>query len=166
MEISILAAMDLNRGMGNKEALPWPEPIKPDWENLYTVSLGKKMIMGRKSYTDQHRVWSEAGNFVVSSDPKLEMDSGFIKVNSLKKALALCEGEDELFVIGGQMLFEEAIDLADNLHITIVNKTFEADRFFPAFDWNNYITVSQKSFKAGSDSPYDIDIFHLRKKGI
>jgi dihydrofolate reductase len=156
--------MDLNNGIGYQGHLPWAEPIKPDWENLYKVTAGCKMIMGRKSFDDVHRVWSEAGNYVLSSDVTLEMPKGFIRVNSINEALQLAKDENEIFAIGGQKVFEEALPLAANLHLTIVKEKFNADRFFPDFDKTLFEIVSKMNFKKGDETPYEIDIFHYRRK--
>jgi dihydrofolate reductase len=164
LEISIIAAIDLNRGIGFQGHLPWPEPIKPDWENLYMVTKGCKMIMGRKSFDDVHRVWSEAGNYVLSSDIKLEIPEGFIQVNTISEALEMAKGEKEIFAIGGQKVFEETLPFATNLHLTIVKEKFKADRFFPDFDKSLFEIVSMKNFKKGNETPYEIDIVHFRRK--
>jgi dihydrofolate reductase len=164
LEISIIAAMDLNRGIGYQSHLPWSEPIKPDWENLYKVTAGCKMIMGRKSFDDIHRVWSEAGNYVLSSNVNLEMPDGFMRVRSISVALENAKNEREIFAIGGQKVFEEALPLAQNLHLTIVKERFEADRFFPEFDKSLFEIVSIKNFKKSAETPYEIDIVHYRRK--
>jgi dihydrofolate reductase len=155
--------MDLNNGIGYQGHLPWAEPIKPDWENLYKVTAGCKMIMGRKSFDDVHRVWSEAGNYVLSSDATLEMPKGFIRVNSINEALRSAKDENEIFAIGGQKVFKEALPLAANLHLTIVKEKFNADRFFPDFDKTLFEIVSKMNIKKGDETPYEIDIFHYRR---
>ncbi len=163
MEISIVAAMDMNRGIGYQRGLPWDKPIKPDWENLYNVTKGCKMIMGRKSFDDEHRVWSTAGNYVLTSDLSLEMPPGFEQVFSFQEALKYAAGEKEIFAIGGQGVFEEALPLATNLHLTFVKEAFKADRFFPVFDSKGYNIISQKHFQKGNDCPFEIEIVHYRK---
>ena len=156
--------MDMQRGIGYKRGLPWDKPIKPDWENLYAVSKGCQMIMGRKSFDDEHRVWSPEGNYVLSSDVHLPMPEGFERVNSFAEALNLAKNEKEIFAIGGQGIFEEALPLATNLHLTFVKETFEADRFFPKFDASLYDIISQKQYQKGNESPFDIEIVHYRRK--
>ncbi len=164
MEISIVAAMDLNRGIGFQRGLPWDKPIKPDWENLYRVTKGCKMIMGRKSFDDEHRVWSQAGNYVLTSNLSLKMPIGFEQVNSFQEALTLAKNEKEIFAIGGQGVFEEALPQATNLHLTFVKQAFQADRFFPAFDLNLFEIISQKLFLKGNETPFEIEIVHYRRK--
>jgi dihydrofolate reductase len=161
--ISIVAAMDMNYGIGYKGALPWAIPIKPDWDNLFKITAGCKMIMGKRSFLDENRVWSATGNFVLTSDTNLVMPAGFERVPSLAQALALSQDETEIFVLGGQKLFEEAIPIATNLHLTFVKESFNVDRFFPKFDKNNYVIVSNTTHVVGPECPFEIDIVHFKK---
>ncbi len=161
--ISIIAAMDLKRAIGYNKSLPWQRPIPADWKNLYEVAKGKKMIMGRKSYEDKHRVWSEQGNIVISTNQDLILENGFKRSNSLKEALNIYKTEKEIFVIGGQRLFNEALPLATNLHLTIVHEIFEGDTFFPKFKAEDYEIISKKTIGIGPESPYPIEIIHYFK---
>ncbi len=161
--ISIIAAMDLKRTIGFNKSLPWPKPIPADWENLFKVTKGKKMIMGRKSYEDKHRVWSELGNIVISTNENLMLENGFVHANTLKEALNIYNSEKEVFVLGGQRLFTEALPLATNLYLTIVHDIFEGDTFFPEFKTEDYEILSKKSIGIGPQSPYPIEIIHYFK---
>jgi dihydrofolate reductase len=162
--ISIIAAFDLQWIIGNKGKLPWEKPIPADWDNLYKVTKGKKMIMGRKSFEDENRVWSEAGNFVVSSQSNIKLDPGFELVANLKEALLQIKTYEEVFVIGGQKLFEEVLPYTKNLHITLVKSNFEGDRFFPKFDKKDYNIISERKIEPSLASPYPIEISHLESK--
>ncbi len=162
-KISIIAAMSQNRAIGNQGSLPWPEPIPADWEHLERVTEGCQMIMGRKSYEDKHRVSSKAGNYVVSSQSNLELDEGFQQVGSLKEALELTRKQKEVFVIGGNSLFEEAILLCDNLYLTEVQENFEGDTFFPEFDSSAFKTQYAINFAVSNESPYPMVIKKMVK---
>lgn len=163
-KISLIAAMSKNRAIGLNNALPWPEPIPVDWENLENVTAGKKMIMGRKSYDNPHRVWSKAGNFVITRQMNYQTDEGFQTVNSLEAALALCKDQGEVFVIGGQEVFEEAIHLADKIELTIVDQDFEGDTFFPLFDESKFKVTSKKCFEIGQGTAYPLSIVTYEKQ--
>jgi hypothetical protein len=83
--ISLIAAMSKNRVIGLNNALPW-SPIPADWDNLKEVTKNKKMIMGRKSYDNPHRIWSEEGNYVITRQTDYIVDEGFEVVGSLEEA--------------------------------------------------------------------------------
>jgi dihydrofolate reductase len=163
-KISLIAAMSTNRAIGLNNALPWPEPIPIDWINLERVTAGKKMIMGRKSYDNPHRVWSKAGNFVITSQVGYPTDEGFQTVHSLQEALDLCQDQDEVFVIGGQSIFEEAIPIADKIELTIVNQNFEGDTFFPEFDESKFVIISNRKFEIGQGTAYPLSILTYEKQ--
>ncbi|MFN3590247.1 MAG: dihydrofolate reductase [Spirosomataceae bacterium] len=163
-KIALITAFDLKRGIGFKNALPWPEPIPADWEYLHQVTKGKKMIMGRKSYDNPHRVWSEAGNFVLTRQANYSVDSLFTCVSSLEQALAACQAEEEVFVIGGQQVFEMALPLCQTIHCTHVLAHFESDTFFPNFDLDSFTATSILSLEKGLQNPYPIEIIRYDKK--
>ena len=162
--ISLITAFELNRGIGFKNALPWPEPIPADWDYLRKVTHGKKMIMGRKSYDNPHRVWSEAGNFVLTRQACYPVESLFTQVTSLQDAIYACQEEEEIFVIGGQQLFEMALPLCQTIHCTYVKAHFESDTFFPNFDLQAFIATPISSLEKGLDTPYPIEIIRYDKK--
>jgi dihydrofolate reductase len=161
--ISLIAAMDLNNVIGNNKALPWRVPIPADWKNLFEVTAGKKMIMGRVSFDDENRVWSKEGNVVLSKNKSLALPEGFIRADSFSNALEIFKKEKEIFAIGGQKIFEEALPLATNLYLTIVKESFEGDTFFPKFNSKDFEIVSKKEIKKGPESPFDIEIIHYQR---
>ncbi len=144
--ISLIAAMSSNRAIGLNNALPW-NPIAADWDNLKQVTAGKKMIMGRKSYDNPHRIWSEIGNYVITRQTDYVVDEGFEVVNSLVTAFEKCKNEDEVFVLGGEEIFRIAIPLADKIFLTLVHENFEGDAFFPEFDENELTLSNARSFQ-------------------
>ena len=161
--ISLIAAISENRAIGLHNALPW-EPIPADWDNLKQVTKGRKMIMGRKSYDNPHRIWSEAGNYVLTRQVDYQVEDGFEVVNSLEEALEKCINEAEVFVLGGEEIFRIALPMADKLYLTLVHETFSGDTFFPAFDEAAFDITERKEYKAGDNTPYDISIFTFERK--
>ena len=161
--ISLIAAISQNRAIGLNNALPWT-PIPADWDNLKEVTKGKRMIMGRKSYDNPHRIWSEVGNFVITRQADYVVDEGFDVVGSLETAFEKCKNDDEVFVLGGEEIFRLAIPLADKIYLTLVHETFEGDAFFPDFDTSLFDIIEQKEFKIGENTPYNISIFTYQRK--
>ena len=161
--ISLIAAMSLNRAIGLNNALPWT-PIAADWDNLKEVTKGKKMIMGRKSYDNPHRIWSVVGNYVITRQTNYVADEGFEVVDSLETAFEKCQSDDEVFVLGGEEIFRLSIPFADKIYLTLVHETFEGDAFFPEFDENEFNITERKEFSAGQNTPYDISILTYQRK--
>ena len=163
--ISLIAAMSENRAIGLNNVLPWAS-IPADWDNLKKVTEGRKMIMGRKSYDSPHRLWSEAGNYVITRQQDYDVEEGFEIVHSLEEALEKCKGETEVFILGGEEIFRTSLPMADKLYLTIVHKIFEGDTFFPTFNENDFYIIERKEYKAGENTPYDISILTYQRKGI
>lgn len=161
--ISLIAAMSLNRAIGLNNALPW-NPIAADWDNLKEVTAGKKMIMGRKSYDNPHRIWSEIGNYVITRQTNYVVDEGFEVVDSLETAFEKCKADDEVFVLGGEEIFRLTIPFADKIYLTIVHETFEGDAFFPGFDESEFTVKERKEFSVGQNTPYAISILTYERK--
>ncbi|MDP5120185.1 MAG: dihydrofolate reductase [Spirosomaceae bacterium] len=156
--ISLIAALDNNRGIGFERKLPWPEPIPADWENLFEVTAGKKMIMGRKSYDDPHRISSPSGNYVITSQKNYEVEENFEIVNSIEEALEKCADQKEVFILGGQQIFEQSLQFADKLVLTHVHADFPADTFFPEFSAEDFVETDTKNFEIGEGTPYPLTI--------
>jgi dihydrofolate reductase len=161
--ISLIAAMSENRAIGLNNALPWAS-IPADWDNLKKVTKGCKMIMGRKSYDSPHRLWSKAGNYVLTHRKDYKVDEGFEVVESLEEALKRCKDEKEVFILGGQEIFRTSLSIADRLYLTIVHEIFEGDTFFPTFNENDFDVIERQEFKAGENTPYDISILTYQRK--
>jgi dihydrofolate reductase len=121
------------------------------------------MIMGRKSYDNPHRIWSEAGNFVITRQPDYKVGTGFEVVSSLQEALEKCQNEAEVFVLGGEEIFRLAMPMANKIILTVIHKAFDGDAFFPEFDENQFKIIEKKDFESGVDTPYPISIITYLK---
>ncbi len=146
--------MDQNRTIGRDGRLPW-KSIPADWENLRAVTVGRKMIMGRKSYDTPDRIDSPEGNLVVSHQPDFPVEPGFEVVPSLEAALDRYRDEEEVFVLGGEEIFKLALPRGDVLHLTLVHETFEGDAHFPPFSETDWKLTSRRDFRADAENPYD-----------
>lgn len=163
MRISLIAAMGQNRAIGLKGRLPW-STLPADGANLRAVTAGRKMIMGRKSYDTPDRVWSPAGNLVVTRQRGFEVEAGFAVVHSFEEALARYADEEEVFVLGGEEIFREALPLADALHLTLIHADFEADAFFPEFDEEKFTETSRRDHPADAEHAYAFTFLVYERK--
>lgn len=162
--ISIIAALSENRAIGLNGGLPWKMAIPVDWENLHRETKGKKMIMGRKTYQDEHQVTNDAGNIVITSDSNLNVTEGYKLAKSFEEAIEMCRDEAEIYVIGGEKIFEMALPLAQKLVLTFVHDTFEGDTFFPDFDENDFTITQKNEYKCGEGTPFPLSIITFERK--
>lgn len=129
--ITIIAALAHDGVIGRGNDLPWNLP--DDLKHFKEVTLGHPIIMGRRTYESlPRRPLPKRTNIVVSSNYESE---GSIICASVKEALDKArEIDDEVFVIGGRGIFEDALSFADRLLLTHVHGDYEGDVFFPQYD--------------------------------
>ena len=165
MTINLIAAMSENRVIGRAGRLPWGH-LPRDWENLFRVTDGIPMIMGRKSYDTPDRIASpNAPNIVLTSQTNYPLETGFQRANNLNEALQLIEkqGFTCVFILGGGSVFEQIIGQADKIFLTVVHAKFEGDAFFPSFSHKDFTLIEQTDFDADAQHAYPFSILVYEK---
>jgi dihydrofolate reductase len=138
MKISAIVAMDSQNGIGVNNQLPWHLPN--DLKFFKSVTMGKPIIMGRKTYESLGRPLPGRLNVVISSQQVAAPES-VVVLNSIEAALAYVaqQGTEEVFIIGGGQIFAASLPILNTLYITEVHTTVAADIFFPKIsveDWS------------------------------
>ncbi len=128
--LSLIAAMDRRRLIGRDNALPWRLP--EDLRHFKATTLGKPVIMGRKTWESLGRPLPGRRNIVVSRNAAYVADGGET-APSLTAALAQAGDVEEAFVIGGAELYRQALPLAQRLYLTEIDAEFTGDAWFPDF---------------------------------
>ena len=163
MIISLIAAMDRNRLIGNKNQLPWHLPA--DLTHFKQVTMGKPIIMGRKTFESIGRPLPGRTNIVLTRDEDYQAD-GIVLTGSLDKALdcAASEGVEEVMIIGGSNIYGQALDHSDRLYLTIVDGEFDGDAWFPEIDMERWQEVSSEAHQADETNPVDYRFMVYEKK--
>lgn len=132
MKISIIVAIDKNRGIGKQGKLLCDIP--EDLARFKRITIGHPVILGRKTFDSIGRCLPQRTNIIITRDKNYKV-VGAIVVDSLEKALEEARkiDKDEVFIIGGGQIYNQAINLADKLYLTLINSVFEADTFFPDY---------------------------------
>jgi dihydrofolate reductase len=132
MHVSLIAALDRNFAIGKGNALPWHLP--DDLKRFKALTLGKTLLMGRKTAESLGRALSKRRNLVLTRSGRTPFE-GMQAVGSVDEGLALAAHHgDELCVIGGGELYALLLPIATHMHLTHVDAVVEdADAFFPAF---------------------------------
>jgi dihydrofolate reductase len=138
--LSLVVAMDANRGIGVDNKLPWHLP--EDLAHFKRVTLGHPIIMGRKTFESIGRPLPGRRNIVVTRNGDWRHE-GVDVVHSLDEAVALV-GADSASIIGGAQIFAEAMHVADRLIVTHIDKVYRCDTFFPAIDHASWTAVSNE----------------------
>lgn len=128
--ITLVVAMDAQRGIGVDNKLPWHLP--EDLAHFKRVTLGHPIIMGRKTFDSIGRPLPKRRNIVVTRNAQWAHE-GVDAVTSLQEAVALV-GDEPASIIGGAQVFGEAMALADRMIVTEIAHTFTCDTFFPPID--------------------------------
>ena len=133
--ISLIAAMARNRVIGNEGALPWHLP--EDLRHFRALTLGKPVIMGRKTCESLGRALPERRNLVITRQADYRAPAGFTVCASLAEAIRACEGAAEIMVIGGAEVYAQALAMADRIYLTVIDRDFDGDAVFPLLgeDW-------------------------------
>ena len=151
MKLSLIAAMDRNRLIGNNNQLPWHLPA--DLAHFKQVTMGKSIVMGRKTYESIGRPLPGRTNIVLSRQG-FEAE-GVVNVSSICEATALTVTEDEIMVIGGGTIYQSLIDVVDRMYITYVDGEFSGDAWFPDFDETQWVIGSEETVCADENNQYD-----------
>ena len=130
--ISFVVAMDRNRLIGRNNALPWHLP--PDLKRFKALTMGRPVIMGRKTHESIGRPLPGRRNIVISRHANYKAAAGCEVAGSLEQALAMTADAEEAMIIGGTAIFESAMPLAQRLHLTLIDAEFEGDAWFPEYD--------------------------------
>mgnify|MGYP006267146981 CR=1 FL=1 len=128
MIISLIAAMDESRAIGQDNRLPWSLP--KDMERFRSLTLGHPVVMGRKTFESIGRPLEGRTNIVITKQREYQAP-GCTVVHDLPSAFAVADGSDEIFVLGGEKLFRDTIAIADRLYLTIVKARVGGDAHFP-----------------------------------
>lgn len=146
-QLSIIVAMDAQRGIGIGNTLPWRLP--EDLAHFKRVTSGHPIIMGRKTFDSIGRPLPNRRNIVITRNPDWRHD-GVETVGSVEAAVALV-GEQPAYIIGGAEIYRQSLPLAQQLIVTEIKKTYQCDAFFPEFDrsqWEETARVEEASLSA------------------
>jgi len=159
--------MARNRTIGRNNALPWHLP--EDLKYFKRVTLGKPIIMGRKTCDSIGRPLPGRTNIVITRDAGFQAEGARV-VLSLEQALALAEkiclidGAEEAVVIGGAQIYALALPLADRLYLTQVHADVEGDAHFPPLDLALWHELGRENFAAHGPNPYDYSFLILERE--
>lgn len=142
----IVAVAGKKRVIGKKGALPWYIPA--ELKRFKEITMGHPIIMGRKTHESIGRTLPGRTNIIITHDPNFQAE-GCIVVHSLDEAIKQAQdkpGSEEIFIIGGGQIYQEAINTADKLYLTYINKEIEGDVFFP--DYSEFKkTISESNWQ-------------------
>ena len=159
MIISMIAAMADNRIIGKDNQMPWHLPADFAWFKRCT--MGKPVVMGRKTYESIGRPLPGRLNIVISRDASLFIE-GVTTVTSIEQALEIAGEVEEVMIIGGGAIYAACLPVANKLYITHIEAKIEGDTQFP--DWGNeFKETYSEAYQADEKNAYNMRFTILEK---
>ena len=158
-EISLIVAVDEQRGIGKNQQLLCHLPA--DLAFFKSQTFGKPMVMGRRTYESIGRPLPGRRSIVLTTQG-LSI-AGVDIVHTPEHALALCEADAEVMIIGGSSLYQLFLPLAQRIYMTMIHHSFDADVFFPELDPTLWTVTEEKKFAADEKNAYDLTFMCYEK---
>lgn len=162
--ISLFVAHANDRVIGYENDMPWHVP--GDLAYFKRRTMGKPIIMGRKTYESIGRPLPGRLNIVITRNRSYEVE-GVRVVSSLEEAFRIAKEETdaaEYMVIGGEQIFQQAMPLADRMYITKIDETYPGDTFFPAYDLAEWKIVEASETALNDEGvPYTFYVYERNR---
>lgn len=161
--ISLIAAVSRNGVIGIRNSLPWHLPA--DLRYFKQLTLGHAIVMGRKTFDSIGRPLPGRTNIVISREA-CQAPPGTEAVNSIGAAIAMCDGKNEVFFIGGGEIFQQTMGLAQRLYLTEINADIpDGDAWFPEYDKTTWTEIRREShYDEASLCAFDFVVYERKNK--
>ncbi|TDM42427.1 dihydrofolate reductase [Macrococcoides goetzii] len=136
MMLSIIACHDQNRVIGYENKMPWHLPN--DLKRVKTLTTGNTIVMGRKTYESLGKALPNRRNVVITRDVSFKPNDADV-IHSLEEINAL---EGHVYIFGGQNLYEQTIDMVEDMYVTVIENKYPGDAFFPEYTFEDFTVKS------------------------
>jgi dihydrofolate reductase len=160
-KISLIAAMSENRVIGHKKKLPWNMPA--DWQHFRKITHDKAFIMGKNSYEAPDKLLSTKKSIILSHTGIHNLCGNCFQADSWDSALEMLSGEPEIFILGGQSVFEQAISFAHYIYLTIIHAELSGDAYFPQIKLSQWKIIRDEFHHKDSENPYDYSFLEYER---
>ena len=161
MTLSLVVAMAKNRVIGRDNALPWRLPA--DLKHFRRVTMGKPIVMGRKTFDSIGRPLDGRENVVITRNPDFH-PPGVVVAGSVAEALTSA-GDGEVMVIGGANIFEQTLEQANRIYLTQIDEHFDGDTLFPELNTDEWREAERTDVKPGIDAEFGYSFVTLERVG-
>ena len=161
MIISIIAGMDKNRLIGQGSRLPWRLPA--DMKHFRRHTLGKPVLMGRKTFESIGKPLPKRTNIILTHDYDYR-GAGCTVTHSIEEALDTVRNCEELMVIGGASIYKLFLPRANRLYLTYIHDCFQGDVYFPVFDPTDWQAVKRVDCQPDEKNPHPYSFLFLHRR--
>jgi len=162
MIISLIVAMSRNRTIGQGNALPWHLPA--DLKYFKRITLGKPIIMGRKTFESIGRPLPGRTNIIVTHELAYRAN-GCTVVHSIDEAISVAQAHEEVMVIGGATLFEQILPRAERIYLTEIDEEFAGDTFFPELEQCTWREIQREHHVPDEQNTHAYSFVVLERNG-
>jgi dihydrofolate reductase len=150
-QISIIAAMAQNRVIGRDNRMPWHLPA--DLRHFKALTIGKPIIMGRKTWESLPGLLPDRPHIVITRDHTYRAE-GCTVVPSIDEALKAAGDAPEVMIVGGGELYAQLLPRANHLYLTLIEAEIEGDAFFPEYESGEWREVGREEHLPDEKNPY------------
>lgn len=163
MRVSIIAACARNRVIGKEGIMPWHLPA--ELAHFKQLTMGKPIIMGRRTFESIGRILPGRRNVVVTRDPGYRLP-GAVVVHTIDDALAAAADAKEAMIIGGGDLYRQLLGRASRLYLTLIEADIEGDTFFPEWIEKEWL-LKERTYRAADEkNEYTMSFIVLDRKKV
>ena len=167
IRVSLIVAVAENGVIGRDGGLPWRLPS--DLKTFRKLTMGKPMIMGRRTFQSIGKPLDGRDNIVVTRDPSFAVDGvstcdSMVDALTLARVLATTRGADEIMVIGGASIYERAMAVADRIYLTRVHAEPAGDRHFKPLDSAIWQEVEREALPRGERDDFASTLFIYERR--
>jgi len=152
MRISLIAALSLNHVIGKNNQLPWHMPN--DLAHFKELTLGRPVIMGRKTFESMGKLLPKRRNIIITRDKNFTIKGAEV-VHSLEEAFQKTQNEVEVQIIGGAEIYTQALPFATHMDLTIIDTKIEGDTYFPQWNKEEWQEIAREDFVKDDEHAYD-----------
>jgi len=160
--LTIIVAAAENNAIGKGNQLIWH--LSDDLKRFKTLTSGHHIIMGRKTFESFPKPLPNRTHIVITRQSNYQVPDGVIVVNSIEDAIDASKNDPQPFIIGGGQIYGQAMDLADQIELTRVHESFEADAFFPEINYDVWEEINKTFHKQDSEHPYSFSFITYKRK--
>jgi dihydrofolate reductase len=159
MSLTIIVAIAKNNAIGKNNDLLWH--ISGDLKRFKQITTGHAVIMGRRTFFSlPNGALPNRRNIVITDCPE-DCCPGAEKVASIEEAISICNPNEENFIIGGGMIYAQFLPIADKIYLTVVDRDYDADVFFPEINYDEW-TIETEAEHSENDPPFKYLILRRR----
>ena len=156
MKISLIAAMDQNGLIGANNGLPWH--LSEDLKHFKRITMGKPVLMGRKTYESIGRPLPGRQNIVLTTNQTLIIE-GCDVVHSFTRAIELVNDCAEIMIIGGSTIYELIFPQATHMYLTLIHASYEGDTYFPKWERSEWSLIERDPHTTEEGLNYEFTVF-------